>query len=368
MFELRQLHGLQLTIFLDGNNLSILDPQSPVERRDFFVVWGFKKVVQKQMKTRGDKSHLLFGRLNALIAKRDESPPGLSRLEKRGIKFSIGGTIISALLGIISIYLAIKISKQQTEIKDLSIVINELREQNKATKIAMENSRTQIDTLTTIAKQLRTANFQGLDLNNQVVDLVQETRRSDEPQIGLVKPLVSYLGSFPDSVDLSGDAATFNQIITFKNYGRREAIPVAIYVYLFQVRTWDIPNSQSKTKIRTSKYLPLAQATTGVIDTSINYQKILPGDTLGYSFSTPIGGYWNGEYLINDYEVVKLIYQDPIGGTKEKKFYFQYDSNSSVNFVIPKKVQSTLDSLTKHPPQSPKKYFNFFQGIIRPNR
>lgn len=250
--------------------------------------------------------------------------------------------------------------------------------QQKANEIASNDSiqRAQIGRLTTIVDKLENANAQGLELNRQVVELVEEARNqsrisllSDEPQIDIVNPVVSYVKAIPneDSSQVS-DAATFNQTIVFKNYGRRKAILKAVYVYLFKIQQSTFDNDKLKHQESSSEISTIANASTGSIDLTINYREISPGDTLGYSFSTYIQGYWNADDLINDYEVVKIIYQDPLGKEIPEKFYFQYDSNASVNPNIPKSIKNALDSLTKKPPTTSKGSLDPFVGIIRPNR
>jgi len=72
-------------------------------------------------------------------------------LDTASLWFTIVGTVVSAVLAGLSIYLTFKISKQQVEIKDLGKVISELKYQNdginqeikevsKQTKLLQENS------------------------------------------------------------------------------------------------------------------------------------------------------------------------------------------------------------------------------------
>lgn len=275
------------------------------------------------------------------------------------------GTIGGVFTGIFSIWIGIVTIKLQRQANAL------------ASNDTLQ--RAQIDTLTRAVKELRTLNKQSLALNSQVVELINEARNqsniallSDEPQIRLLKTVTSEVKIMRgDDSSMFYDDANFNQTIVFKNYGRRAAIPKALYVYFFKIEPDPSVEDKLGHKSTFYKYLNIGRASTGTIDTTINYQEISPGDTLGYLLSTFVLGYWNGDELKNDYEVVKLIYQDPkdpIGKNKEKKFYFQYDSDVSVNFAIPKSVQNALERLTEKPPPSNKGSSDPFKGVIRPTR
>jgi hypothetical protein len=278
---------------------------------------------------------------------------------------SIVAAVAALIVAIVSFNLQRNDRLQQAQLDKLSTAIDQLQNLNKQNTDAIKE-------LKFLNQQNTDQNSRLIDLNERVVDLVNEARgqtqyliNSDAPQIEIFKVSPAELAPLPSdseyvALGMITDGVLYKQSITFKNNGRRAALTKAVYTYFIEFTEFKVDSTNWEYPGQRYHYEVFAGGMAGATDSLLYNRKITPSDTLNYSMIIDSQPAWNVDQLLTSYEVVRIIYKDPIGRLREGKFYFKNNSKAAPDYNISLEVIRELDKLTRKPP-------NTTVGFIRPS-
>ena len=182
--------------------------------------------------------------------KKKDSKEKTSKLEQVGIWFTIVGGTFSVFFAAYSILLTLKISKQQTEIKNLNEVIFELRKQNQTSSFEIDEIKKQTSLLQKQAilsannnillnSQIRTSTFDKNIVKSkelkEIMDLIIDFGNID-------LQLYTYDSSFVKDISYGDQLAFFQRIMELLNKGLNNSYIVSnskiySYWYIFSEQT-----------------------------------------------------------------------------------------------------------------------------------
>lgn len=184
-----------------------------------------------------------------------------NRFEIIGIRFTIGGVVISACFALYSIYLAKKLSGQQTEIKNLDEIFIELKKQNATSSIELTELVKQSKSVmiqTDLAKRDYLLLKGQIDLNtlDKYISARKEFKDITDLEVDFQDINISLHtsnSSFIKDVSPTEQLAFFHSITALINKGLNNSYIISnskIYSY------WSIFADQTKTTLNSFSYSP----------------------------------------------------------------------------------------------------------------